>query len=117
MDFVSSYYDPSLPTYSGCRGFLLHLIILLVTNTYGRSLWTSDQAVGRSLPDTTRHLQQTHTHAPGGIRTCNPTKRAAADSLRCHRDSALLLNCELEMIIKEVVVAHVKYPYVLLGCE
>jgi hypothetical protein len=50
----------------------------------------------------------THIHAPGGIRTCNPSKRAAADPLRCRRDSAVLMNCELEMINKGVVVACVK---------
>ena len=33
----------------------------------------------RSLPDNTRHSQQTNIHAPGGIRTRNPSKRAAAE--------------------------------------
>jgi hypothetical protein len=47
MKLVFSYYNLFLPTYSGCRGFLLYLITLTVTNTYGRSLWTSDQAVGK----------------------------------------------------------------------
>ena len=43
-------------------------------------LWTSDQpdAQTSSLPDT-QHLQETGVHAPGGIRTSNPSKRAAAD--------------------------------------
>ena len=33
----------------------------------------------RPLPDNTQHLQQTNIHAPGGIRTHNPGRRAAAD--------------------------------------
>jgi hypothetical protein len=37
----------------------------------------------RPLPDNTRHSQETGIHAAGGIRTHNPSKRAAADpSLR-----------------------------------
>jgi hypothetical protein len=35
----------------------------------------------RPLPDNTQHSQETDIHAPGGIRTCNPSKRAAADPL------------------------------------
>ena len=31
------------------------------------------------LPDKTQHSQDTDIHAPGGIRTRNPSKRAAAD--------------------------------------
>jgi len=33
----------------------------------------------RDLYLTTKHLQETDIHAPGGIRTCNPSKRATAD--------------------------------------
>jgi len=39
-------------------------------------LWTSDQ---KHLPDNTQHSQETDIHAPAGIRTCSPSKRAAAD--------------------------------------
>jgi hypothetical protein len=43
-------------------------------------LWTSDQLVAEtSLPDNTQHSQQTDIHAPGEIRTHNPSKPAAAD--------------------------------------
>jgi len=31
------------------------------------------------LPDNARHSQETDIHAPGGVRTLNPSKRAAAD--------------------------------------
>jgi len=43
----------------------------------------------RPLTDNTQHSQQTYIHAPGGIRTRNPSERAAADPLlrpRVHRD-------------------------------
>jgi len=43
----------------------------------------------RSVPDNTQHSQQTDIHVPGGIRTQNPTKRAAVDPRlrpRGHRD-------------------------------
>ena len=33
----------------------------------------------RPLPDNTQHSQQTDIHGPGGIRTHNPSRRAAAD--------------------------------------
>jgi hypothetical protein len=58
----------------------------------------------RPMPDSTAHSQQTLIHAPSGIRTCNPSKRPTALPQR----SAVLMNCELEMIIKELVVACVK---------
>ena len=32
------------------------------------------------LPNNTRHSQQTHIHAPGGIRTRNPSKPTATDT-------------------------------------
>ena len=34
----------------------------------------------RTVPDNTQHSQQTDIHAPDGIRTLNPSKRAAADT-------------------------------------
>ena len=52
-----------------------------VTHTHTR--WdSSGRGIGpsqRPLPDNTQHLQETDIHAPGGIRTRNPSKRAAAD--------------------------------------
>jgi len=41
----------------------------------------------KPLPDNTQHSQQTNVHAPGGIRTYNLSRRAAADLRlrpRCH---------------------------------
>ena len=40
-------------------------------------LWTSDQLDAETC--TWQHSQETDTHAPGGIRTRNPSKQAAAD--------------------------------------
>ena len=43
-------------------------------------LWTGDQPVAQtSLRDNTQHSQQTNIHDPGGIRTHNLSRRAAAD--------------------------------------
>ena len=43
---------------------------------------SSRRAIGLSLcsePNNTKHSQETYVHDPGGIRTRNPSKRAAAD--------------------------------------
>ena len=43
-------------------------------------LWTGDQPdAKRSLPDNTQHKQETNNYVPGGIRTNNPSWRAAVD--------------------------------------
>ena len=39
----------------------------------------------RRLPDNTRHSQQTNTHAPGGIRTHDLSRRAAGPLICCDR--------------------------------
>ena len=45
-------------------------------------LLTSDHLDAETcLPDNTQHSQQTNVHAPGGIRTRNPSRRTAADPL------------------------------------
>ena len=41
-------------------------------------LWTSDEPVAS---DNAQHSQGTDIHAPGGIRTCNPTKRPHTHAL------------------------------------
>ena len=63
------------------------------THTHTQSvglLWTRDRAVAEvSLPDNTQHSEETDIDASGGIRTRNPSKRAAADlrfRLRGDRD-------------------------------
>jgi len=43
-------------------------------------LWTYNQTGAEtSLPDNTQHSQETNIHVPGGIRTHNPSKRAATE--------------------------------------
>jgi hypothetical protein len=65
-----------------CRGFTITLNDTL--HSVG-PLWTSYSLTQRPLPDSTHHSQETDIHAPGGIRTRNPSKRAAAESrLRPH---------------------------------
>ena len=44
-------------------------------------LCTSDQQRPLLVPDNTQHSQETDIHAPSGIRTHNPNKQAATDSL------------------------------------
>jgi len=44
-----------------------------------------------SIPDNTRHLHETDIHAAGGIRTHNPSKRAAAGINSIFNLSSLLL--------------------------
>jgi len=40
--------------------------------------WTSDQSVAGPLPGNAQHSQETDIPSTGGIRTRNPSKRAAA---------------------------------------
>ena len=57
-----------------------------------RLLWTSDQP---DAPDNTHHSQETNIHSPGGIRTHNLTRRAAANPRLMPRDhwiGVLILN-------------------------
>ena len=60
----------------GAEGYL-HLITHKDTP---QSVGSSGRWIGpsqRPLPDNTQHSQQTEIHAPGGIRTCNPSRRSA----------------------------------------
>jgi len=70
----------------------------------------------RPLPNNQQHAQQTYIHASSGIRTRNPSKRAAADlrlRLRDHWD--LSFSFELIIIIKrDYFVTH---TYKLLKSE
>ena len=66
---------PSEPRPPHCRGFT----ITLIHTTLGRTPLDGDWPIERTPPDNTQHLQDTHILVSGGIRTCNPSKRAAAD--------------------------------------
>jgi len=64
------------------QGLLIHEVSRPHTTThhsrydsYGRVISSSQ----RPLPNNTQHSQQTNVHARGGIRSHNPSRRAAAD--------------------------------------
>jgi hypothetical protein len=67
-----------LPPIAG-QGFLIHEISR--RTAVGRTPLDEWSASRRdlSLPDNTQHSQQTDIHAPGGIRTHNLSRQAAAD--------------------------------------
>ena len=55
-------------------------------------LWTRDQPAQRPLPNKTQHSQEVDIRVPGGIRTHNPSKRAAADPRRKPRGDWIRLS-------------------------
>jgi hypothetical protein len=57
----------------------------LVTLHWAGLLWTSDRPVAETSTWKHNALTRTGIHAPSGIRTCNPSRRAAAEP-RGHRD-------------------------------
>ena len=63
------------------QGLLIHEVSISDTTTH-HSRWESSGRVisptRRNLPENPKHLEQTDVHAPGGIRTHNLRKRAAA---------------------------------------
>ena len=78
---------PFLPTHCRCRGLLQHLITFTDTQTHththidtlGRTPLGEGSARRRDLYLITDNIhKQTNMHAPGGIRTRNPSKRAAS---------------------------------------
>jgi hypothetical protein len=61
------------------------------------------------LPDNTRHSQQTDIHVPGGIRTHNPSKRAAADPrfrLHDHQDRLVPLLTKVRISYSHTDLVH-----------
>jgi len=64
------------------QGLLIHEVSRSHTTTQDSRLDPIGRAIRssqRPLPNNTKHSQQTDTHAPGGIRTHNLSRRAAAD--------------------------------------
>jgi hypothetical protein len=74
--FFSFLVWPLLPTHCWCRGLLLYLTTIGTARTLGRTPLAEWPARRRDLYLTTHN---TDIHAPGGIRTCNPSKQVAAD--------------------------------------
>ena len=62
------------PGHPHCRGFTITLRHTTLGRTSGRVI----SPMQRPLPHNTRHSQQTNIHAPGGIRTHDLSRRAAA---------------------------------------
>jgi hypothetical protein len=68
----------------------------------------------RPLPDNTQHSQQTNTHSPGGIRTHNLSRRAAADlrlRLHDHWDRQILVyTCmNLYLLLHSNIVGYINH--------
>ena len=64
------------------HGHLIQEVSRSHTTTYHSRYDSSGRVISppqRLLPDNTQHSQQTNIRTPGGIRTRNPSKRAAAD--------------------------------------
>jgi hypothetical protein len=77
-----SFRSPSLfylLVHSRCPGYLFSLDHTQAHTTVGRTPLDEGSARRRDLYVTTQTLYKTNIHAPGGIRTHDPSKRLAAD--------------------------------------
>jgi hypothetical protein len=92
--FLYWFVLPLLPTRCKCRGLLLNPTTHKThTDTYSVGLlWTRDRPVAET--STWQHTTfKRDIRTPGGIRSCNPSKRTASDSRfrpRSHWDQPLL---------------------------
>ena len=80
--YLSSILWSVRPTHRRCRGFCCtwsHSMTHTHTHTRCASSRRMVSPSQRPLPDNTQHSQQTDIHVPGGIRTRNPSKRAAVN--------------------------------------
>jgi len=92
------------------------LLILLVSRSQTRTHHSRQDSSGRvisssqrPLPDNTQHSQQTNIHVPGGIRTDNLSRRAAADlrlRSRGHWDRRSTYYVLLSLCILALVTRH-----------
>jgi hypothetical protein len=64
---------------AGVEVVYFHLITLRHTPQSVELLWTRDRHDAETSTRQHKHTQQTNIHAPGGIRTHDPSKRSAAD--------------------------------------
>ena len=77
----SFFYSVALRPNAG-HGLLILEVTRSHTTTHHSRYDSSGRVISssqRPLPDNTQHSQQTNIHAPGGIRTHNLSRRAAAD--------------------------------------
>ena len=75
------FFPVALQPYAG-HGLLILEVSRSHTATYHSRYGSSGRVISssqRPLPDDTQHSQQTNIHAPGGIRTHDLSRRAAAD--------------------------------------
>jgi hypothetical protein len=84
ISIISMFPFVVLPSYIylftvGVEVVYLHLITLRHTPQSVGLLWTRDRPPQRPLPDNTNTQKETNIHAPGRIRTHDPSKRSAAD--------------------------------------
>ena len=73
-------YSPPPPR--GGHSHLTHEVSRSHTTTHNSRQDSSGRVISssqRPIPDNTQHSQQTNIHAPGGMRTHNLNRRAAAD--------------------------------------
>jgi hypothetical protein len=63
----------------GVEVVYFHLITLKHTTQSVGLLWTKDRPVAETSTSQFKQSQETNIHAPGGIRTHDPSKRSAAD--------------------------------------
>jgi hypothetical protein len=99
---IVSQSFPLLPTHSRCRGCLLSFDHTQTHTTVGRSPMDEGSARRRDLYLTTQTLYKTNIHAPGEIRTHNPSKCSAAHLRlrpRGHWDRQYLFRIYFNIII------------------
>ena len=83
---MNSFYfvSPRVPTHYRRRILLLHLITNMDTHAHKhRRTPLEEGSVRRRFLclQNTQHAQETNIHAPGGIRTSNPSERLQTDAL------------------------------------
>ena len=97
---------------SACHGLFILEVYRSHTTTYHSRHDCSGGVISSSqkpLPDNTQHSQQTNIHAPGGIRTHDLSRRAAADLRlrpRGHWDRHLRVNIRNNNTIYVACIKH-----------
>ena len=104
-----------LPIHCSCRYLSLLLITLRDPCTLGSA--PLDEGSARPLPDNTQHSQKTNIPFPGGIRTHNRRKRAAADRRPIRFDHRYrLIVAWLTKIIRPVLQTEISQWHKSLHC-
>jgi hypothetical protein len=99
-----SFFGTAAPHWARAFSFTRFLDHTQRCTTVGRTALDEWSARRRHLPDNTQHSQQTDIHAPGGIRTHNPSCWAATDlrlRLRCPWDR-LFVNISIYFLLVNI---------------